>query len=39
MSVVAVSIFWISIGIILGAFWEKFKPHFSIQREEKSRTY
>ena len=39
MSVVAVSIFWISVGIILGAFWEKFQPHFSIQQEEKSRTY
>ncbi len=39
MSVVAVSIFWISIGIILGAFWEKFQPHFSIQKEQKSTTY
>jgi predicted cobalt transporter CbtA len=39
MSIIAVSIFWISIGIILGTFWEKFKPHFSMQKEQKSTTY
>lgn len=38
MSIIAVSIFWISLGIILGVFWEKFQPHFSIHKEE-SRTY
>jgi len=26
MSVVAVSVFWVSVAIILGAFWNKFKP-------------
>jgi len=39
MSVIAVSIFWISIGIILGLFWEKFQPHFSIQKEQKFTAY
>jgi len=39
MSIFAVSTFWISIGIILGAFWEKFQPHFSIQKEQKSTSY
>ena len=39
MSIIAVSIFWISIGVILGVFWEKFQPHFSIQKEQKSTTY
>ncbi|MFB5630117.1 MAG: CbtA family protein [Nitrosopumilaceae archaeon] len=31
MSVVAVSIFWIANGIILGAFWQKYNPEKSIQ--------
>jgi predicted cobalt transporter CbtA len=39
MSLIGVSIFWISMGIILGVFWEKFQPHFSIHKAEKSRTY
>jgi len=39
MSIFAVSIFWISVGVILGLLWEKFQPHFSIQKEQKSTTY
>ena len=39
MSMLAVSIFWISVGLILGVFWEKFQPHFSIHKEQKYRTY
>lgn len=39
MSILAVSIFWISVAIILGFFWEKFHPHFSIHNEEKYKTY
>jgi len=31
MSVVAVSIFWISIGVILGALWQKYDPDKQIQ--------
>jgi len=31
MSVVAVSIFWISIAVILGAFWQKYSPDKHIQ--------
>ena len=31
MSVVAVSIFWISIAVILGAFWQKYNPDKPIQ--------
>jgi len=31
MSVVAVSIFWISIAVILGAFWQKYNPDKQIQ--------
>lgn len=31
MSVVAVSIFWISIGVILGAFWQKYNPDKQVQ--------
>ena len=27
MSVVAVSVFWVALAIILGAFWHKFQPH------------
>jgi hypothetical protein len=26
MSVVSVSIFWISVAVILGAFWQRFNP-------------
>ena len=39
MSILGVSVFWISVGIILGVFWEKFQPHFSIHKEQRSRTY
>ena len=31
MSVLSVSIFWIAIAIILGAFWQKYDPEKSIQ--------
>ena len=31
MSVVAVSIFWISVAVILGAFWQRFNPEKPIQ--------
>jgi len=31
MSVIAVSIFWISVGIILGALWQKYNPDKQIQ--------
>ena len=31
MSVVAVSIFWISVAVILGAFWQRFNPEKEIQ--------
>ena len=34
MSVVAVSIFWISIAVILGAFWQKFNPDIQIQTKK-----
>jgi len=33
MSVITVSIFWIALGIILGAFWEKLQPHKPLQKE------
>ena len=33
MSVLAVSIFWISLGIILGLFWEKLQPDKSIKAQ------
>ena len=39
MSVVGVTIFWISLGIILGLFWEKFQPHSSLRKEPEYRTY
>jgi predicted cobalt transporter CbtA len=31
MSVISVSIFWIAIAVILGAFWEKYNPEKSFQ--------
>ena len=31
MSVIAVSIFWVSLGIILGLFWQKIQPDRQIQ--------
>lgn len=31
MSVVAVSVFWISLGILVGAFWQKFQPEKHLQ--------
>ena len=36
-SVIAVSIFWISIGIILGAFWQKYNPDKQIQTNTTSK--
>ncbi len=35
MSVIAVSIFWIAVAFILGAFWNKFQPDKSIEAEIK----
>ena len=34
MSVIAVSIFWIALGIILGGFWHKFQPDAKITFEK-----
>ena len=34
MSVIAVSIFWISLAFILGAFWHKFQPDARIKLEK-----
>lgn len=31
MSFIAVSIFWISVGVILGMFWQKFRPENLVQ--------
>ncbi len=31
MSVVAVSVFWLALGIILGLFWQKIQPDKPIQ--------
>jgi predicted cobalt transporter CbtA len=31
MSFIAVSIFWISVGLILGIFWQKFRPEKLVQ--------
>ncbi|KER06887.1 hypothetical protein AAA799E16_00403 [Marine Group I thaumarchaeote SCGC AAA799-E16] len=28
MSVIGVSIFWVSVGVILGMFWHKFRPDY-----------
>lgn len=39
MSVIAVSIFWLSAGVILGLFWERLQPHFSLEKEQKSTAY
>lgn len=36
MSVIAVSIFWISLAFILGAFWHKFQPDAQITFEKDS---
>ncbi|MGQ0791603.1 MAG: CbtA family protein [Nitrosopumilaceae archaeon] len=36
MSVVAVSIFWISLAFILGVFWHKFQPYAQITFEKYS---
>jgi len=33
MSVVAVSVFWLALGIILGLFWQKIQPDKSIQTQ------
>ena len=34
MSVIAVSTFWVAVAFILGAFWQKFQPHFSIPKAD-----
>lgn len=36
-SVITVSIFWISVGIILGAFWQKYNPDKQIQTNTTSK--
>jgi len=33
MSIFAVSIFWIALGIIFGAFWQKFQPDKPVKTE------
>jgi hypothetical protein len=33
MSVVAVSVFWVSLAFILGTLWNKFKPHSEAKLE------
>jgi hypothetical protein len=33
MSVVAVSIYWISLAIIIGSLWQKFQPLKTIKKE------
>jgi len=33
MSVVAVSVFWLALGIILGLFWQKIQPDKPIQTQ------
>ena len=33
MSVLAVTVFWISVAIILGSFWQKFQPDKNIEAE------
>ena len=35
MSLIAVSTFWISVGIILGALWEKVKPETTVTAKTK----
>lgn len=34
MSVIAVSVFWVSVAIILGVFWHKFQPDSQIKLEK-----
>ena len=34
MSVVAVSVFWAALAIILGAFWNKFQPHKELRASD-----
>ena len=34
MSVVGVSVFWISVAVILGMFWHKFRPDFETKLEK-----
>jgi predicted cobalt transporter CbtA len=34
MSVVAVSVFWVSVAVILGSFWHKFRPNSEISVKE-----
>ena len=34
MSVVAVTVFWISLAFILGAFWNKFRPDAEAKLEK-----
>ncbi len=35
MSVIAVSVFWVSVAIILGVFWSKFRPDSQIKLEKR----
>ncbi len=34
MSVIAVSVFWVSVATILGVFWSKFRPDSQIKLEK-----
>ncbi len=34
MSVIAVSVFWVSVATILGIFWSKFRPDSQIKLEK-----
>jgi len=36
MSVVAVSVFWVSVAVILGGLWHKFRPdsHISVTKNQ-----
>ena len=36
MSIAAVSIFWVSVAIVLGLLWEKFHPHTTIESKQKT---
>jgi len=38
MSALAVSLFWLANAIILGLLWQKFQPHFSMQKRDHSLT-
>ena len=36
MSVIGVSVFWVSVGVILGVFWHKFRPNSEITTTKKN---